>query len=116
MATTPFGPDVPPPLTERERRILAAIGEGLTAESPKLGRQLSAPARGPVRRRGGADDVICVVILLVVLAMVLPSTWFMVAVVVAAITVATLVAARRPSPGGAGADPAGDDSLGGPGR
>lgn len=32
MAITPSGPDVPSALTERERRILAAIGEDLAAD------------------------------------------------------------------------------------
>jgi hypothetical protein len=103
MAMTPSGPDVPPPLTERERRILAAIGEGLAAESPKLGRQLSAPVSG-LRRRGPADHVVCVVVVLVVLAMVLPSAWFVVAVVMVMIVAPPLLAARSLAEGDGGVD------------
>ncbi len=103
MAMTPSGPDVPPPLTERERRILAAIGEGLAAESPKLGRQLSTPVSRP-RRRGSADHVVFVVVVLVILAMVLPSTWFVVAVVMVMIVAPPLLAARSLPEGDGGVD------------
>jgi len=103
MAMTPSGPDVPPPLTEHERRILAAIGEGLAAESPKLGRQLSVPA-SRARRCSSADHVVHVVVLLVVLAMVLPSAWFVVAVVMVMIVAPPLLAVRSLPEGDGGVD------------
>ena len=105
MAMTPSGPDVPPPLTERERRILAEIGEGLAAESPKLGKQLSAPVSKPLRRRcGAADHAVYAVVVLVVLAMVLPSAWFVVAVVMVMIVAPPLLAARSLPKGDGGVD------------
>jgi len=106
MAITPSEPDVPLPLTDREQRILDAIGQDLTLESPGLCKQLSAlPATQAGRRGGSIDDVICVVVVLVVLGILLPREWFAAAVLIVVMALPAILAALyRPRSDHAGSD------------